>query len=213
MFVLAKDNQVFYGPNNWNVNLIKSYIEDEFELDINVPSTPITSGTELSDGIFVYEINNILIPEYNSKIEKLEGPFYSFINGKANISYLVVEKPLEQIKSELLAIIANNRWKKEVGGVIVSIQGQQIKFPTDRNERNIFLQALQTQYFNNVWKLYTETGEIIWLTLNENDLTSIVTAISTHITNAFAWENTIATQINTASSAIDLDGINLECPA
>lgn len=209
MYILVKDNQVFYGPNQWNPKLIESYIEDDFEIEKTVPQTAPASGTDLGDGITVYKIFNVVIPEHNPKIHRLEGPFYSFENDTATQSFTVMDKDIGLVKQELKAIVADNRWKKEISGVEATVQGTVLKLTTQRGERDIYLQALQSGIENVEWKLVDSNNQTVWLTLSLADLQTIVNAIVGHIQSAFTWEKTTCEAIDNSSTLAELDLIDL----
>lgn len=208
MYILVKDNQVFYGPNQWNPKLIQSYIEDDFEIEKTVPQTVPASGTDLGDGITVYKIFNTIIPEHNPKIHRLEGPFYSFENDTTTQSFTIVDKELDQVRQELKAIVANSRWTKEISGVEATVQGTVLKLTTQRGERDIYLQALQSGVVTE-WKLVGANNETVWLTLPVTDLQIVVNAIVGHIQSAFSWEKTTCEAIDNSSTLSELDLIDL----
>lgn len=210
MFVLAKDNFVFYGPNKWNQKLIKSYIEDDFDIVMNVPIDPPVSGTDIGNGIKNYLVTETQIPDYNPRIQYLHGPFYNFDTGFAVQSFTPLDKKIEDVKGDMLGILAESRWKKEISGIVLNIQGNNIKITTNRGDRDIFLQALQSNVDGTSWKLQLETGENIWLNLSLSDLGNIVNGIKNHIQGSFDWERNKGDEINNATTLQQLANIVLE---
>lgn len=207
MYILVKDNNVFAGPNIWHPKLFKSFIEDDFEIIMDLPVQAPISGTNLGNDIFCYEITQE-IPNHNPKIEWLNGPFYTFTGDKAIQTFTVNPKEIEHVKKELLSIIADIRWKKEIAGVEHIIQNQTVILDTSRGNRDIYLQALQTGIDNVSWKFNSSNGNI-WLTVSLVELNAIVQSILTHIQTVFDWEKSIADSINNATDLNTLDGIKL----
>lgn len=212
MYILQKNNQTFYGPNLWNQKLIESYITDEFEIEMSVSKTAPDTGTNIGNDIFVYKLSSVDKPEYNKKIQKLHGPFYTIVENMAVETYQVIDKDIDYVKSELLSKLADARWKREVAGVEVEIQNTQLRVTTQRGERDIFLQALQSGLDNQNWKMSSASGETVWLTLSPVDLQTVVNAIVTHIQEVFNWENNVSTQISQATTLTELDSIIIEEP-
>lgn len=208
-YILVKDNHVFAGPNLWNPKLFESYIEDEFEITTTLPSSAPDNNTDLGNDITVYVLTDIQYPEYNAKIQKLNGPFYTFQDGNATQSFIVVDKSIDEVKSELLPIVAENRWKKEIAGVEVTVQSTVLKVTTQRGERDIFLQALQSGIDNAGWKLSGADGSTVWLTLSLAELQTIVGAIIAHIQSQFDWEKSTVLSIEACTTLAELDQIDL----
>jgi hypothetical protein len=240
MYVLVKDNKVFAGPNDWNISLFQAYIEQDFGLTVTLPTTAPASGTDLGNGIIAYDVVKV-VPSLNSKIQRLDGPFYTFTD-IATQTYTVVDKPLPQIKNELTTTIAANRYETEIGGVQVTIQGHSIIINTDRINRNIYLQALQNNKDGVAWKL-TEITQVvtppvrptppegappvirpnrssqprlvtstIWLNLSLAELQTVVTAVADFIQTVFTWEQTTDTVINACTDTAALNAIVLTYP-
>lgn len=208
MYVLTKDNFVFYGPNQWNPKLIQSYIEDDFELEMIIDQMAPESNTDLGNGITAYKIGEVQIPEYNTKIQRLEGPFYTF-SDTATQSFTVVDKNIDFVKQDLLALVANARWEKEISGVEVTVQNTAVKVTTQRGDRDIFLQALQGGVDNTVWKLADTNNSTVWLTLSLADLQTIVNAIKQHIIDSFDWEKAKADEIAACQTLDELDKVEV----
>ena len=215
MFVLIHNNQVHLGPMNWNSRMFQHYITDELEIVFNVPisndaSAPITIDSVTS----IIPVTTTTMPNYNTKIEQLAGPFYTITPTEALVEYTINPKDIEAVKNELKIIIANNRWKKETGGIQITIQNQMLNITTERGSRDIYLQALQLNADGNVWKMQAvqQGGPVVdaWLTLSLTDLQSIVTAIVTHVQSMFTWESTKVSEIDAATTLQELDLITLE---
>ena len=137
-------------------------------------------------------------------MQRLIGPKYNFFETYAEMYYDVADKPIDDIKRELKQIIAANRYKYEVAGITVNIQNQDIKIFTNREDRGLYLQAFQLGKDNINWKF----GDV-FLTLSNNDLSSIVQSIADHVQACFDWEATKNAEIDSATFE-QLDSINLK---
>jgi len=209
MYVLVKNNFVFAGPNIWHPKLFTTYIEDDFELTMTLPTIAPTSGTNLGNDIFCYDLININIPVYNEKIQKLDGPFYTFENNIATQTFNVVDKGIDHVKSDLLSQIATTRWEKEIAGVDFTVQGQVVKLSTARNSRDLYQQSLQLLQSTDtiMWKFDT-----IWILLTYTELESIVVFIKNYVQSCFAWEKQVADQITACSTLVSLNEVVLTYP-
>lgn len=226
--VLVKDGKVFAGPNEWNVGLFQAFILQDFGLTMVLPATPPPSNTNLGNDIICYDVVSTS-PTINAKIQRLDGPFYTFTD-IATQFYNVANKPLAQIKNELVAIIASNRFDAETAGAPVTIQGHNLLIDTTRDNRNAYLQSLQLGKAGMAWKLAEITNVItppsrpdrpdgtptrpglaqpriitktIWLLLSLDDLTAIVTAIANTVQAAYTWESIKDATIRAAVDTTD----------
>lgn len=205
MFALVHKNRVLVGPMDWNSALFTGAMS---RLGINktIPrSSPdfnelpwvIDSDTSIQFVEFNY-------PEYNQKIHYLEGPYWTYENGKAIAGYLVKDQPVESVQYNLRQLAADQRWKMEVSGTKITIQGIEVTVDTNRDSRNIFVQQylLMSDADTVRWK-FPEA----WLTLTRIELGQVVSAGANHIQSAFLWESTKVEEINTASTLEQLDSI------
>lgn len=209
MYILQKDNFTFYGPNAWNPKLIESYIYDDFEIEMTIPQMEPATCTDIGHGIMIYKVIRTDVPEHNSKIQKLDGPFYTIEDIYAVQSFVPVDKDIDHVKSELIPFVADSRWKKEISGVEATIQGTVLNLTTQRGDRDIYLQALLGGIDGSKWKLVAATGETVWMNLSLVELKSIVDAIIGHIQTAFNWEDATVDQINACTTLTELDAIDL----
>jgi hypothetical protein len=210
MYVLAKGDFVFAGPNIWHTRLFESYIEDDYEMIIKLPLDPPTQKTDIGHGIFAYPVVQTQVP-YNPKIEYLHGPFYNFTDEYAEQYHEPLFKNIDIIKNELKVIVANNRYNKEISGTNITIQDHNIILDTNRGSRDIYLQALNVNADSTAWKLNSDIG-VIWLTLSIEELTSIVNSIRNHVQSCFDWEMNKSIEIDACLTPELLNEVELEWP-
>lgn len=206
MYALVYNNRVINGPRDWNKFQFEGALEKEgifFQvgraapLDEEIPII-VNENARIVKARYEY-------PNYNTKIENLDGPYWTFTNDEVIGNFNIVEKPLQFIRSDLKQIVANNRWLKEIKGIELEVQGQQVKISTKREDRNQF-DILRSRGENNIaWKFEND----IWLTLTSTDIETISNEIYTYIQGCFDWEKQVNDLIDTTENAQDLDLIDL----
>jgi len=206
MFVLAKNRlSIILGPMEYSKRYFQSVVKDDLDLDINFPSS-VSGYTDLGSGLEIFSVT-VVQPSYNSKIEQLAGPFFTFLPDNTVVAdFNIVPKNIEVVKSDLKALAASQRYNKEIGGVDVTIQGKTVKALTGREDRNLYLQALQLGAANISWKFDVNT----WLTLSLAELGDIVTAVMNHVKTCFEEEATKAIEIDSCTSLAQLNDVIFE---
>lgn len=205
MFVIVNDNNVVLGPMRWNKFRFENFLFEELETKYELPQHNTDSVIIISDSIKIYPVQGTQDPEFNSKIELLHGPFWEFTNDAAISSYQVMPKTIDAVKNELKSLIANKRWLRENSQISVTLGNVVYKFNADREMRMILQNALTSNKESMIWKVSGDT----WVTLNKNDIQIALTSILEHVQSCFDLEYTIVTQINNATSLMELDSISL----
>lgn len=208
LFVIEENKQfVHLGPVKWSKYMFQSFINDELEINFQVPvNNDLNVVIEINDNYSIMPAE-IVYPNMNQKYQQLSGPFWTFTDTLATGTYNAVDKSVSQIQNELKSIVASNRYFYETKGVTVTIRNQELNLTTNRGERDIFLQALQTGSDNNSWKV---NGN--WYTLSLADLQLIVDTIKSHVQTAFDWEKTTSDAIMQATTSAEFDAITLTYP-
>lgn len=209
MFVIVYQNSVILGPMRWNRFRFQNTIfEDCEEFSVTLPDrnddfTPII----VSDDIKILPVQGTPNPDYNPKIEILHGPFYEFTDTVAISSYTVEPMHVESVKNQLKAVIANNRYNKEIAGVTVKIQNNDVKVDTTRESRQhlIHRYILMNDDDTLQWKFND-----VWLTLSKEEVSFLVTSGANHVQTHFDWEADKVKEINSANTLQELDLIILE---
>lgn len=205
MIILVKNlNTIILGPMEYSRRYFQSIIKDELDLDIDLPVS-VTGYLDLNNNLEIYPVT-VVQPNYNSKIEQLSGPFYNFSGETCTATYNVVPKDIDAVKNELKATVAANRYKKEIGGVDKTIQGQTVRLLTGREDRNLYLQAFQLNTADISWKFNNE----LWLILSLAELGEIVATVMNHTKTSFEEEVAIITTINNCTTLEQLDAVGLE---
>jgi len=193
----------------WNKRRFESVILDDLEIIVDLPSANTNNVTiSVSEEVKIYPVGNgVALPEHNSRTQFLNGPYWDFSSGFAVASYVAENLPIEAIKSQLKAEVANNRWKKEVSGVKVTIQGLEVTVDTERGSRDIFVQQFLLMGAEDtvMWKF--PEG---WLNLTKADLGLAVMTGVQHVKGAFVWEEMKIGEIELCADHAALAALNIE---
>jgi hypothetical protein len=206
MFVIVYQNSVILGPMRWNRFRFENTIFEDCEeffvtlADRNDDLTPVI----VSEDIKILPVQGTPSPEHNSKIEMLHGPFWEFTDNMAISSYTVLPIPVDAVKNQLKAVLANERYNKEVAGTTFTIQNTVITIDTARDTRNNLIQqyVLMNESDTVQWK-FRET----WLTLTKVEVGEIVRAGANYIQTQFQWEANLIVEISNATTLEDLASI------
>jgi arabinogalactan endo-1,4-beta-galactosidase len=158
----------------------------------------------VSDDIKILPVQGTPNPEFNSKIEMLHGPFWEFTDTVAISSYEVWSMPVDAVKNQLKAVLAAERYRKEIAGVKVTIQNTEVTVDTTRDIRNNLVHHYVLMEDNDTiqWKFNTT-----WLTLTKSEVETLVKAGKSYIQTQFEWEANLIIEINNATTLEQLDSI------
>lgn len=208
-YVLMKDGSVRYGPRPYAQGIFEAVAEDLVGVSVALPASLEGEVESLAEGLSLLPVKQEAVaPEYNPDLYQLAGPSYSVDVDGVNASYTVVPLPLEQAKGRLLAKIAAMRYDMEVAGTTCTVQGQLVNLLTNREDRNLYLQAYQLlgDQATQAWKFLPAT----WITLTKADLGLVVQTIFTYVQSKYDWEKAKAAEINAVTTTVaDLASINL----
>lgn len=203
MFVIVHNGSVILGPMVWNRKRFQDEIEEECGVTTTLPYTNEGVIT-VNEDIKIYPVQTTQDPPFNSKIEFLNGPFWEFTETHAVSSYIAQDKPISAVQNELKALAAQERWKKEISGVKVTIQSTEITADTNRGDRDIFIQQylLMGESDTVMWK-FPEA----WLELTKTELGTIVGTGAYHVKQAFVWEQDLSADIDACATLSELDAL------
>jgi len=208
MYVLIHNDRVLVGPRDWNRPMFTTTLDKlNIEYDLLPRKAPTDLPIVLGAGTYI-TYARMEIPEHNEKTETYYGPFWDFTDTNLALgTYRVKERSIEQIREILVREAADVRYQKEISGTTVTIQDTTVALDTSREGRNIFVQKYTLMGDSDTvnWKFLEG-----WLTLTKAELGSAVNAIETHVQGAFDWEKTIIDQITTATTAAELDAIEIQ---
>lgn len=203
MYALAHKGRVLAGPMPWNRGIFDGNLQKLKITKLLPRVAPEQLPLVIDEDTAIYEVE-YQRPQHNEKIHYLEGPYWEFTETKAIATYLVKDKSLDSIKGNLKQQASAERWKKEVAGISVTVQGKPVSVSTERGSRDVFLQRYSIMSEEEVidWK-FAEG----WVALTKADLGSIVTAILNHVQESFNWEHTKSQEIDAKATAEELDAV------
>lgn len=207
MFIIVENQSVILGPMPWRSSFFQSCLLDDLEIQFEVPKTNSNSEVIIvSDSVKIMPVSDLgIIGDFNGKIQHTNGPYYNFYDQYAEVYYTPQDKPIDFVKSELKQIVTDNRYKYEISGIKITIQGKEVIALTNRGERDIYLQAYQLGKDTVTWKFGSE-----FLILSNSDLGLIVTAVSNHVQDTFNWESGKYSEIDAYTTLAELNSVVLE---
>ena len=186
-------DQLILGPIAWKPRYIQEMINDEFELDVKLSnSDEQIIPFNITPDIRVRKVLEIK-PIINPLIEQYDGPFWSYTDDLATANYVPSFKNVDYVREQVKEVLKQKRYEKECAGTKVAIQNQEVTVETDRDTRNIFVQAFLIIGDNETRNWKFKEG---WLNLTKTDLQTIVTAGAAYIQSQFDWESSLIEQIN-----------------
>jgi hypothetical protein len=195
-------DEVLLGPVEWKPRFIASVIQQDLDLP-NMPSISVADEAnvpyQIYPDVWAYKINTVY-PEINTKTQRVDGPFWTFTDQVATATYTAADKSIDQVKAELKNLVAAKRYELENAGTTVTVQGVIVPVSTSRTDRAIYTTAVA-----GPWKFTDGT----WLTLTQEDLNTIVSAIQTYVSDAFTWEQTLCATIDAATDLSTLNSIEI----
>lgn len=209
-YVLVNNGYVINGPREWNYRSFESSLSDDLDIQVSLPyqkndyePIKINDETEILAA-------TITSPNYNPKIEYLNGPFWTFENNQATGTYVVEDQPIEYVKNTLIGRVATNRYNKESAGCNTEIQGVSVTVDTSREGRAIFVQAYTLMADDGTLNWKFPEG---WFVLSKPELGQVVGAGATYVQSCFNWEESKTVEINNCTTLEELNNIDVGDPS
>lgn len=211
-FVITNKSNIIYGPAEYSVGMFKYILLEDCGLSpqsFTIPSK-LEGKLDITADIKFLPVGSEIYPNMNSKIQQLAGPFYTISNDSVKVEYKAVDKPLDVVKNELKAIVAKNRYEKEISEISLEIKGIEVKIDGSRENKTIIMLAYgaMPEGLTSNWKF--QDG--VFVECSKEDIGSIVTACVTQTQLAFDWEAGKVKEIDSANSLNALDIIDLGNP-
>jgi hypothetical protein len=203
-YILVKDRtELILGPIEWKQRFIQSELND---LGLRGQVPPVEVGhITLDDGYEIFPIISSNADEHDPVWQELVGPTFTYEEDAAHEVYTMRDRQLNYIKDTLKQQLANERYRREVSGFTMNIKGQDVIISTAREDRQQFLDVLETVGNGYVsWKFNTGFINIV-----KSDLESIVAARKNYIQEQFLWEKAVHESINLASTIEELKAIKI----
>lgn len=210
-YVLINDGYVLNGPREWNYRSFESTLSDDLDIPVNLPMQKNDNEPIVINATTRIIASTMVYPDYNPKIEYLDGPYWTFNEDMsfATGTFQVKDQPIEYVKQTLIGRVAANRYIKESAGTTTVIQDKTVSIDTSREGRAIFVQAytLMADDATINWK-FPEA----WLTLTKPELGQVVAVGATHVQQSFNWEESKTVEINNCTTLEELNNIDVGDP-
>lgn len=204
MYAVVYKNRVIVGPMDWNRGIFQGSLEKE-GIKNTIPRVPPEQLPYIvtEDAKVMSVIENR--PTINPMVEYYYGPLWEITETNAVANYEIHDSPLDGAKVNFRNQAADERYKKEISGTKVTLNGIKVSLNTDRASRDQFVQKLVAIGQNTInWK-FPEA----WLTLSKTDLETIVETIDNHVQTAFDWEFSKNQEIDAATTKQELVAIQI----
>jgi len=205
MYVVKYKNMIVLGMIPWNNNYIQDVFRLRYRVNIEIPydepsleSFPLQVNDDIV--IFPAEEDRPLIT--NVLTQMYYGPTWEFLENKVIAHYEVVYYSLEDAKIKHREVAADLRYKKEISGFNLEINGIERFFSTNRDARSKFSERLMSMADNETVNWKFNNGD--WTNLNKQQMLAIVQAINNHVQSAFNYELDLNNLISSAQSIDDL---------
>ena len=208
MYAVVYKDRVIVGPMDWNRGIFSGALSKNGITDTLPRVAPEILPLVLNaDARICNVVENR--PEINSLVEYYYGPLWDTSGEVVVANYEVHDSPIEFARINLKNQAADERYKKEITGTTLTIQGTEITIDTNRGSRDIFVQKylLMGEADTVNWKF--PEG---WLTLTKADLGQVVAAGVAHVQSAFDWELAIGSQVDAATTKEQLLAIEIIAP-
>lgn len=209
MFAVVYKNRVVVGPMAWNRSLFQGALERQGVQSMIPRTAPDVLPLVLTNDAKICRVEEVR-PELNPMTQFYYGPLWDVSGDTAIATYEVHDTPIEFARVNFKTQAADERWKKEVSGTALEIQGQTVTINTDREtvKTYAFKYSMMADGDTIAWK-FPEA----WLTLTKAEFASVVQKANDHVQSAFDWEKEIADQIDQAMTAEQLVAITIKEPS
>jgi hypothetical protein len=207
MFVIVNNNSVIWGPKPWSKPGFERVLRDDLEITFDLPPnnndfTPIV----INENTSILRVIETDLPEYNPKIQRLNGPYWNFFEDRAEMYFQAEDLPLYFVRQRLREAAASIRYDKEVRGLTANVQNTTVTVLTTREARSVVIETLSDMQAGDTVEWKFPEG---WLTLTRAQMIGMRNLIKAHIVSCFNWEKTKTAAIETAPDLATLDTIVL----
>ena len=205
MYAIVHNNFVILTQPNWNTRMFTSILEEECGINRR-----ILLADEQTLPMILNENTKILkvylnTPEYNPKIEWLDGPNYTVTEDNVVANYTVKPLDLTIAKGNLIDKLPALRYEKEKKSIDITVQDLNLNISTDRETRSTFTNKLLAIGENTINFKFQEG----WLNLSKADLEYIIQQIDFAVQEAFDWELSKTNEINSCKTLEEINNIVL----
>lgn len=195
MYVIKNnEGKVVWGPKLWDKGGMQTSIYKIFKINFPLQwANPNEKVIEISDvGASIWPVIFRGDPKRNKLTQKLDGPFYDYSDTHAEHYHVVVDMTLEEVKGNAKEVVDNARRFFLEYSTPVTINGTDYLIGVGKKERNNYssgipgnwkLRRITSTDTSGQFDKYETTPE--WVTLTQDDLDTIDTAIKNFIQEQF----------------------------
>lgn len=191
-YILVENREIVHlGPISWRPRFIQSELDD-LEVDFIINPTE-TGYVKINDNFEIIPITIDSTPPYDLQYQHLSGPFWNYSDQEVEMYYTVHDLDLESVKNIFKQQVPPIRYRQEIAGTKININGMDLSLDTSREQRNIYIQQYMSMGDNDTvnWK-FPEA----WMTLSKQQMFDVVTAVNNWIQTQFQWEIWALSQID-----------------
>jgi hypothetical protein len=209
MFAIVNNNSLIYGPAPYNIAMFRHILVEDLELEESTFTLP-----PILDGKLTINENTVILPTelhepeaINTKIEQHAGPFWTFTEEKAIGAFGTAPKNIDQVKNELKAQLAVNRFKLETKSIDIAIQGTTVTLLGTRETKMIVANTyiVMPDESNIDWKFENN----IFLNLSKAEMGYVLQQVVISTQSAFSLESAKIAEIDDCETLEELDLIDI----
>lgn len=202
-YVVKYKDRVVLGIIPWNNKYIMDVMRSRYSELIEIPSIePAESEFPLvvNQDITIYPAEEDRPGSINPLIEFYQGPTWELVGNKVIAHYEVLPLDLNSMKQNYKAKAAFLRYKKEIVGTKINLDGIEYTIETNRESRSKYIERLTSMGDSSINFKFQEG----WVSLTKENMQSVVAAIESHVQTCFSEEYALNVTIDAAQTAEDL---------
>jgi hypothetical protein len=201
---LINNNSLILGPMGFNVRMINSELEDLELEDRITPQSYTDLPIHFSDGLTHLLPLEKDIQSHDPKYHKVGNFTWSIIEEnnvpiKVILTYPIINKTLEEVKSLRKQEVAPVRREKENTTITLTINETEVQVSTSRDERILLSAKLSASPGPHNFKF-----DNTWLQITTEQLQYVLTQIDIKVQEAFDWEFTKLQEIDACVTIDDV---------
>ena len=206
-YLLVQNKQIVHlGPINWRQRFIQTEINDlvdagELTIEYSVPATE-QGYIDIGEGFEIFPVE-LTTPSVDYTYQHLAGPVYTYDTNTATGTYTPYDLDIDSVKSNLKAIAAAERYRKQTLGTTATMAGSNFSVATDVNTINQFITLALSTGVNTI-NYKSPNG---FISVTGSDIQNIADQINTYVQTQFDWELNIINQIDSATDINTLKNI------
>ena len=206
MYAIVHNDYVILTQPKWNSRMFTNVLLEDCDIDRKILlSDEANVPLIIDDNTKIVKVSDVK-PDYNSKIQWLEGPSYTIVDNVAVASYTVKDLDLDIAKANLKSVVPALRYEKENKTIEVTVDMQNFTVSTDRDTRAILASKLLSVASEDSFSWKFNEG---WATATKADLESIIVQINTIVQTAFDWELSKINEIDACLTLAEIDLVQL----